>query len=322
MPRRLTVIFTILSLSFVSFGQDVIEDENWLKGFGTEADYVSPLLYWDMKSFTLDDVARGKVRLKSVRQFTPQDEWEGVYHANTFLGDNKFIWNAPGGFFSFYFYHTLKSLTYGKATDAPAFIELEYEKLPFSLAGKKPGFKSRLVKVSIGKTRFLVPENRLQDFCDRAVGLNTDLDDVLYYWMKDTERDNAERLEGLPVLPVAYRKFLRHPIEATLVSVGKRKVIPSEHSTKEHNYDDIHYQVTINAGRNKKVKRDMNFFVKDLGEWIQVTHVYQKSSVGFIRREFGINGNEECRDSEGGNGQYTECKEIKIGMKAATKGSL
>jgi hypothetical protein len=321
--RRLTsVLFAFFLLSSFGFAQESIDDENWLKGFKTEADYLEPLVYWDMKSFTLDDVARGKVRLKTVRQFAPQNEWEGTYYANTFLGDNKFIWNASGGFFSFYFYHTLKSLTYGKATDTPAFIDLEYEKLPFSLAGKKPGFKSKLVKVRIGKTRFLVPENRLEDFCDRAVGLNTDSDDVLYYWMKETEQDSSERLEGLPVLPAGYQKFLRHPIEATLVSVGKRKIIPNEHSTKEYNYDDIHYQVTINAGRNKRVKKDMNFFVKDLGEWIQLTYVGQKTSVGFIRREFGENGNEDCRNSEGGNGDYTECKEISVGMGARTKGNL
>lgn len=321
MCRFFSAFLAIFLLSYINVGQESVEDENWLKGFETEADYLEPLVYWDMKSFTLDDVERGKARLKTVRQFTPQNEWEGVYYANTFLGDSKFIWNASGGFFSFYFYHTLKSLTYGKATDAQAFIELEYEKLPFSLSGKKPGFKSKLVKVRIGKARFLVPENRLQDFCDRAVGLNTNQEDVLYYWMKDVE-DESKRREGLPVLPVGYQKFLRHPIKATLVSVGKRKVIPNEHSTKEYNYDDIHYQVTINAGRDKRVKADMNFFVKDLGEWIQLTYVGQKTSVGFIRREFGENGKEECRDSEGGNGDYTECKKISVGMRARTKGNL
>jgi hypothetical protein len=321
MHRFFTVFVTILILSCLSVGQEIVEDENWLKGFNTEADYVDPLLYWDMKSFTLDDVVRGKMRLKVVRQFDPKDEWEGVYYANTGIGDNRFIWNAQGGFFSFYFYHTLKSLNFGKATPSLGFVELEYEKLPFSLAGKGAGFKTKLIKVSIGKTRFLVPESRLQDFCDRSVGLNTDLDDVFFYWMKD-EGDMPAELMGPPTLPAGYQNFLRYPIEAKIVGIEKRKIIPNEQSTKEYNFDDIHYQVTLNAGKNKRIKKGMNLYVKDLGEWIQITGVSQKTSIGFIRRDFDENKREECWDGEGGSGQTIDCREIQIGMMARTKGNL
>ena len=273
-----------------------------------------------MKSFSLDDVARGKVRLKSVRQFAPRDEWEGTYYANTGIGDNKFIWNPQGGFFSFYFYHTLKALNFGKAVVSPGFIELEYEKLPFSLRDKKTGFKARLIKVRIDETHFLVPESRLQDFCERAAGLSTDLDDIFYYWIKD--EDIQKRREGLPTLPAEFQSFLRYPIETTITSFGKRRIVPNEQSTKEYNFDDIHYQVTLNAGKNRKLKKHMNFFVKDLGEWIQITSVSPKTSVGFIRRDFDENGKEECWDEEGGSGQKTECRKIRIGMKAKTKGNL
>jgi hypothetical protein len=78
----------------------------------------------------------------------------------------------------------------------------------------------------------------------------------------------------------------------------------------------------LNAGKNKNIKIGMNFFVEDLGEWIQITKVFQKSSIGFIRRDFDENKQEQCRDSERGSGQITPCKEIKIGMKAKTKGSF
>lgn len=322
MLRVFKVFLALVLLSKLSLGQDIVEDENWLKGFRTEADHLEPLLYWDIKRFTLEDVARGKVRLKSVRQFEPRDEWEGVYYANTGIGDDRFIWNTQGGFFSFYFYHTLKSLDFGKATPSSGFIELEYEKLPFALARRKPGYKTRLIKVRIDGTHFLVPESRLRDFCERAVGLNTDLDEIYYYWMKDDERVVAERLEGIPVLPVEYRKFLRYPEKVKIVSIGKRKIIPNEQSTKEYNFDDIHYTVTINAGADKKLRTGMNFFVNDLGEWIQLTRVSKRTSVGFIRRDFDENGREECRDAEGGNGQSIPCKIIRIGMTAKTQGNL
>jgi hypothetical protein len=301
-------------------GQEIIEDQNWLKGFNTEADYVELLLYWDMKAFSLHDVARGKARLKVVRQFSPQNEWEGVYYANTGIGDDKFIWNAQGGFFSFYFYHTLKSFEFGRVVDSAGFVELDYEKPQFSIAPKKPDSKTKLIKVRIDETRFLVPEILLNDFCERAAGLTTQPDDFNYYWIKD--EDMEKRRDGLPILPAGYQKFLRYPVETKVISIGKRKIIPNEQSAKEYNFDDIHYPVTLNAGHNKGLKEGMNFFVEDLGEWIQISNVFQKASLGFIRRDFDENGKEECWDSEGGSGQKTECRKIRIGMKAKTKGNL
>jgi hypothetical protein len=140
--------------------------------------------------------------------------------------------------------------------------------------------------------------------------------------MKDKEGVQAERLEGIPVLPVEYRKFLRYPEEAKVVSIGKKKIIPNEQSTKEYNFDDIHYPVTLGAGIDKKLKKGMNFFVKDLGEWIQLTDVFQRTSAGFIRRDLDENGREQCWDSKAGSGQTIPCKEIRVGMNAKTRGNL
>lgn len=66
----------------------------------------------------------------------------------------------------------------------------------------------------------------------------------------------------------------------------------------------------------------MNFFVEDLGEWIEIIKVLQNSSLGFIRRDFNENKQEQCWDSECGSGQLISCKEVKIGMKAKTNGSF
>ncbi len=157
----------------------------------------------------------------------------------------------------------------------------------------------------------------MKDFCERVVGLSTDLDDFFYYSIK--EEDMKKEVFGLPILPSEYRHFLRHPIEAQIISIGRKKIIPNEQSTKEFNFDDIHYPVTLNVGKNKRVKPRMNFFVEDLGEWVQITKVFQTKSIGFIRRDFDENKNEECFDSEGGNGQTIPCKEIKVRMKSKTK---
>lgn len=65
----------------------------------------------------------------------------------------------------------------------------------------------------------------------------------------------------------------------------------------------------------------MNFFVEDLGEWIQIEKVLPNHSNGFIKRRFDDNKNEECFDSEGGSGSTIPCKKISVGLKVRTKAS-
>lgn len=310
------ICLILLSISSVCFGQEIVEDENWLKGLGGEADYLPYILY-QYKTFTKDDITNGKQRLKLIRQFAPETEWEGIYYTNTGIGDSKLIWNSEGGFFNFYFYHELKGFNYGRVNDSPSFVELVSEKPLISNPDKKQTAKTKLIRVKIDEKHFLVPETRLQDFCDRAAGLSTDLQDFYYYWTK--EEDMRKEVFGLPVLPSEYRHFLRYPIEAEINRVGNKKIRRSEIII---NSEEIHYPITLNAGKNKNLKKDMNFFVEDLGEWIQITKVFQTSSTGFIRRNFDENKQEQCFDSEGGMGGIVTCKEIKIKMKAKTKGSL
>ena len=97
--------------------------------------------------------------------------------------------------------------------------------------------------------------------------------------------------------------------------VGKREIVESKFDSR---FSEIHYKVTISAGRNKKLKSGMNFFVEDLGEWIQIEKVFANSAIGFIRRNFDENEKEECRDREGGSGDFIPCKTISAGMKAKT----
>lgn len=303
-----TTFLILFSIVAICFGQDFVEDENWLKGLGTEADYFSNLTY-PFTKFTKEDLTKGKQWLKAVREFKQKDEWEGIFYRNTGIGDSKLIWNSEGGFFDFYFYHYLKHFDYGTANNSPGFVVLASD--------KKHSTTTKLIKIKFGERHFLVPENRLKDFCERAVGLNADSSDFNYYLIK--EDDMEKKVFGLPILPSKYRHFLRFPIEAKVISIGKKEIVPNEQSTKEYNFDDIYYSVTLNAGKNKNVKKDMSLFVEDLGEWIQITKVLPTKSIGFIRRNFDENRQEKCWDSEGGNGQIISCKEIKVGMKSKTK---
>jgi len=316
-PRKILKTFLFfLSIVGFCFGQEIVEDENWLKGFGTEADYLPSLIY-PFTNFTKEDLSKGKQRLKIVRLSASKNEWEGTYYSNTEIGDSKLIWNSEGGFFDFYFYHYLKRFNYGTVNNSLSVVELVSEKPLITASRKNQLTRTRLIKVKVGEKHFLIPENRLLDFCERVVGRSTDLQDFSYYKMK--QEDMEKKVFGLPRLPSEYKHFLRYPIEAKINNVGKKKIIPNEQSTAEFNFNNIHYPVTLNAGKNKKIKIKMNFFVEELGEWIEITKILQTKSIGIIRRGFDENKKEQCFDNEGGSGQIVPCKEIRVGMKSKTK---
>lgn len=306
LQKTFCLLVILFAFSHVVFGQEYFEDENWLKGFQTEADKF-PVLYYQFERFTKEDVAKGKQRLNLIRQFEPKTEWEGIYYRETGIGDAKLIWNARGGFFSFYFYHELKVFDFGTVIDNPDFIELFFEKPTFI----NPVAKTKLIKVKFGERRFLVPEKNLLDFCEKAAGLSTDYRVVEYYHTK--VEDMGKKVFGLPVLPEKYKYLLRYPIETKIVRAGSRKIVPSKF---DRLYKEVVYSITINAGINKNVKSGMNFFVEDLGEWIEITKVLPNSSIGLIRRDFYDN-KEKCRNSE--QEEIVPCKKVKVGLKAKTK---
>lgn len=313
------LFLTFLLISQICFAQEYIQEENWLREVAGE--YCAPYqnITYRFENFTQQDISNAKAKLKSIKQFAPINEWEGLYWQNTAIGDNRLIWNSDSGFLNFYCYHDLTRLNYGKAKDSTNFVEFDSEKLLGSNPGKRQRAEvnTKLVKVRVGKRHYLVPENELKDFCEAAVGVSTKNWEDFYYWTKVNDKENE--IFGLPILSPEHRRFLRSPIEARIISIENKKFIPNEQSTKEFNFDDIHYSLTLNAGKNKGIKIKMNFFVEDLGEWIEITKVSQTKSIGIIRRDFDENGREQCRDDIGGAGQLIVCKEIKAGMLSKTK---
>jgi len=315
-----TTIFIILAVSSVCFAQDFGDDENWLSEIGGDYMGYERITYW-LVSFTKEDAADARQKLKTIRAFAPKDEWEGIYYENTGVGDRKMIWNAAGGFLEFYYYHDLKYLDYGKVADSAGVVELNSEKT-FSMnprLKKKTKAESKFVKVKLGEKHYLVSENHLRNFCILAVGRNTEISFNEYYWSK--EEDVKKKVFGLPILPKKYAYLIRQPIQAKIIRAVNRKIVQQKLDDGTVNYEEIYYNVTLNAGKNKNVKSGMSFFVEDLGEWVQIEKVLPNSSIGFIKRSFDENKKEECRDSEGGSGDIIPCKKISVGLEVKTKAS-
>jgi hypothetical protein len=230
------------------------------------------------------------------------------------VGDTELRWRASQGYVFHYVYHTLSDLRYGPIAGDPMFVRLESRR---NQKEKSPLFGDRLVKVKIGKKHYLVPESRLKDFAERAVGRETSHHTSWSYWWK-VDEDDLEG-DGLPVYPAQYAHLILLPIETRILQIGRRTVVPSGSTTETVNYDDIYISVTLADGSNKELKRGMDLFVPELGEWIEVMKVSRRSSVGRIRRDFSLEANEQCWDSEKGTGMPTACKKLVAGLLAVTR---
>lgn len=308
-------LFFLLSFSTVFFAQDDFEQENWLRDLGGlyTGDYY---VFYHYKYYTKDDLPVAKERLNAIKQAGYKDEWEGIYAQSTSVGDQIMVWNEEKGFFEFYFYHGLQTMDFGRTAVSGGVIELISEK-PSRLNNPNRRKSARIVKVKVGERHFLVPENYLKEFCEIAVGLRQISVGFGDFWIKTTEWEKP--VFGLPVVPAEYQRFVREPIHAEIIKTGEKKMFQEKTEDGTVYNEEIHHYVTLDAGKNKHVKPEMDFYVADLDEWIEIKNVAQNTSVGVIIRRFDDNKHEQCLSGRKGSENSTPCKAIKVGMKTVTK---
>ncbi len=293
-------------------GQDVDPDSNWFKEVRGVDDSYSR---FDLARYTLKDVGVAKQRYVRIEQQAAEGEWEGVYTTHVGIGTAELRWRSTQGFVFHQVYHTLAALDYGGVTEG-----VETVRLTSKRSGRRqrsPLFADALVKAKVGKKHYLVPLSRLKDFAERAVGREVSHMEEWHYWWKIDEGDLT--VAGPPVLPARYAHLVVPPIQATILRVGRRQVVPSSSTTNEVNYDDIYISVTLAGGNAKGLRPGMDLFVPDLGEWVEIMKVRKFDSLGRIRRDFSLDGQEECWDSEEGTGNPFPCKTITKGLVAFTR---
>ena len=178
---KISTILIILLTSSVCFGQEYIhsEDENWLRDFNGEYSQNYVTITYRLDNYTKEDIPKAKQKLVEIKKSSSTNEWEGVYYQNIAIGDDMMIWNAESGFFSFYYYHELRSLDFGITENKTDSIKLISEKPVIAKSGKKQNYETEkeLIKVKIGDSHYLVPANCLQEFIHITAGLNNESDD-------------------------------------------------------------------------------------------------------------------------------------------------
>lgn len=331
LPKTVLVLMLSLVLFQIAFGQEFKEDENWINTS-------QPFLIQALKNYTKEDVIKAKEKLNLIKQSKIDTEWEGSYTQPQDMSDTQLLWSSTTGFVNYYI-HTctteLRTLNYGKVTDNTDSVTLITEKNqpPFFGTGKTGQVK--LIKVKWGDLRFLVEEEDLEVFCELAAGYygsgkpeTIEINGESYqtqtaiwgdFWVKSedtswikSEDTSKKKVFGLPILPKSYEKFVKQPIEAKIVSIGKHeKDAPTEEAVM--NYSRRY--VNIGAGKNLGIKAGMQFYVYDLGERISIVEVKDKTSVGVLERWLDSETLEESCSNASGD---IPCKLPKAGMKIKT----
>ncbi|MDQ3801266.1 MAG: hypothetical protein M3384_17735 [Acidobacteriota bacterium] len=75
-PDKIFKTFLIfLLIAGFCFGQEFVEDENWIGEIGGFY-CCNPFITYRYDDFTIEDVERAKQKLKSIKQFASGNEWE------------------------------------------------------------------------------------------------------------------------------------------------------------------------------------------------------------------------------------------------------
>lgn len=301
------IFFATLFLTLASHAQEIFEDENWFYMGGQYSG--APFVTYQLKTFTMNDVALAKERLKTIRSSGFGGEWDGVYSRFVGIGDNQMAWNSRSGYFEFYYYHEMKMLDFGNIVETNDGVWFG--------SARKGGAGRFLVKVRFGERRHLVLLQDLPKFCRLAAGIEPWGGD---HWIADwqNDADQEKPVSGLPIVAPRFAEFVRSPIKAKIVSIGGK--FPARAYDGKISMDRFRIRVRIDAGSNRGVKRGMNFFVDQLGEWIAIESVSRTRSVGYLERSIEDN-KIECWDQELGSGMPIPCKKPRIGLPVRTKPS-
>lgn len=302
---NLTAILLPLFCSLV-VGQVIDDESNWYKEIGKYDDYYSR---FDFRRYSKQDVINAKDRYLRIQKAGAEGEWEGEYVTNTETGEALVTWNASHGFVYTYIYHTLASLDSGSAVD-----EREFVRFNTSKNSRWNLLTERLAKVRIGKKHYLVPVSSLREFGLWVGG--QEISDDGFMWNYLFKKDEMEiSAEGTPIFPKQFQQFITKPIIAKIIKVGPRKLeMAFDETTKE-----VHRVVTISAGYRSGVKLKMDFYVPELGEWIEITNTTARTAAGRLRRDLEEDGRDRCYDSVKGQGNNIPCKAIRRGFQVETK---
>lgn len=246
--------------------------------------------------------------------------WEGDFFEGSDTHGDYLRWSSKGGFVWLRVDKcraTVMSFSYGRVLAGPTSIQLIPEK---TISGnnhhKQTNFSSvKFLPVAWAKDLILVPQNEIASFGDYVGGLGRYND--LFIWIDgimffSRTVDDTLPISKDPIVPPGYERFIKSPIEAAVLKVGKSYVRRSDNEW----WDDQITPVTVKLNRNGARPR-LKFRIEDSDEIIELTSVTGRTATGRIVRT--VRRNPCVKYSDDDDCSEPEYVAIKVGTKASTR---
>ena len=255
-----------------------------------------------------------------------QNAITGTYVNSGYENGYFLRWSSNKGFILIPYFDEdlITDFSYGKV------INLGNQEIEFvperDLNGGNLFKKIPLKWLGIGKS--LIPIEKLNEYGLYQAGLGkyNDFNGDCCGFLPPAVNNKFEGDSSLLSIPKKYRQFIKNPIRGRITSIGRKKIV----KTWFHNgqlysgsFDKTALiPVKLNIGRKSGVKKTMLFNVLDGLEWeriqyLEITKVSEKTSQGFIVRQFSYEGKEVYRDI--GNDKDKPYPPVKIGTRISTK---
>lgn len=305
----ITLLFT--ASAFAQLEEDVITNEELRRDFKIHTN--EPRVHLWYGEYSKDNLTKVK---EIIATSAHENEWEGVYNTGDIsTGVTVYFLDFEKGFAVPAYdgcYPALTGVGYGRLVNNPDSIDLIYE-----FSSKEKAKVKRYIKVRWDDRLYLVEENALLSFAEKAVGISApDAEGTFdYRWTSHIVQGDWDKpAVGFPVFPAKYKRFERRPIAANIAHVGTRKIISEKDDHGKVTSRSAVYLITLDAGLNKKIKRGMSFAIPGFEDKIQITRVVGNKAIGTLTRSFEDDDTEICRAED----EDITCPVAKAGMKVGT----
>jgi len=310
-------------------------DGRWVNGV-TES-------WWQDDGITSADASGAAARWKEIGDELARaggEAWAGDYFRGGDTHGTYMRWSPRAGFVIAGVDKcraAVMRIVYGRVEATPTLVrffpELEKTSAHAHGGGHAPSAVTRpvlrFVPVEWRGERMLVGEDEMGDFGDYVAGLgrynqwaNFILVEHTDFFSRRGGRGDDADSGALPSVPQGYERFLKRPVEASVVSVGRRVLrrdyhVESENTPASFERASLTY-VTIDAGTERGVKRGMIFRVVSPaeGDSLVVVRAGRRASTAALVRDVDERGAETFYDHA--EGRERNHSKVAAGWKLTT----
>jgi hypothetical protein len=306
---RATAAFVLLAVFASTLSAQFNSQGQWEHGLDL------PNTSWNVTKFKKDE-------LKILVERWQLIEDESKRTKNTFAGTYSlpnnhaaFLkWAPEGGFAYIQTYEGLDvvDFSYGTVISAGQDIQLLPQRdlsSTFFASRLRPTTRTWIPARWENRT-YLIEANRISDFGLYAAGLGRYNEytgpccDAAAFFVRLGEVGlTDDKAWQKPWLPAKYARLIRWPVETTITFVGKRRVV-NDYGLEGADYSTGFPKaslttVQIDAGANKSVRPGLLFRLREApyGQYLKITRVKRRSSIGVLIRELDKQGRETYYDS-------------------------